>query len=212
LGISHISQATIDAFRSGEQKQPEEPPADTVTDADIPKMDIIDADGEVVRTVQLDATDKMIARTGKQVRRIIVCHSEGECFPIMAEKFSTTTSNAHYLVGRVDGDAEILSDVDGNKARLKNSGFYQFVELSNDCGMFGEYTIDGNKANVDAVVIMLIGSATGDFTSFQREIVDKLVVHIRTTYKNKDIPVYVPDDFDIPSLTQSMKNFSVDVY
>ena len=76
--------------------------------------------------------------------------------------------------------------------------------------MFGESTIDGQKANVDAVVIMLIGSATGDFTSFQREIVDKLVVHVRTTYKDNDIPVYVPDDFDIPMPTKSMKNFSVD--
>ena len=212
LGVSHISQATIDAFRKGDAKEPDEPPADTVTDADIPTMDIIDADGDVVRTVQLDSTDNMISRTGKQVKRIIVCHSEGECFPIMAEKFISTTSNAHYLVGRADGDPEILSDVDGNKSALRNTGFYQFIELANDCGMFGSSTIDGQKANVDAVVIMLIGSATGDFTSFQREIVDKLVVHIRTTYKNKDIPVYVPDDFDIPSLTQSMKNFSVDGY
>lgn len=213
LKVSHVAQATIDAFHGSVNATPATDPVPSVpqTESDIPTVEIIDEKKEVQRTVQLDRTEKMVKRNGKTIKKILVCHTEGECFPVMAKKFMETTTNAHFLVGKVDGDPEILAD-NGDKNRLKNSGFYQFIDLGDDCGAYSSSTIDGDKANVDSVVIMLVGSATSNFTSFQREIVDKLVVHIRTKAENKDIPVYTPDSFDIPLPSAIMPTFAVNGY
>lgn len=213
LTISHVSQATIDAFHgSVKPVESTDTPAAPQTEADIPMMDIVDASGDTVMSVPIEHTDNMVKRKGKIAKRILVCHSEGECFPVMAKKFVETNSNAHYLVGRVAGDPETMPE-DG-KGSLKNSGFYQFIDIEDDAGMFSGSKIDGEKANVDAVIIMLIGSATEDFTSYQREIVDKLVVHIRTKFKNCDLPVCKPDDFDLPNtnLKSLMPTFDVGGY
>ena len=211
LAVSHVSQATIDAFHGSAQPvQPAETPAAPQTEADIQTMDIVNTDGEVVMGVPIDRTDKMVKRNGKVAQRILVCHSEGECFPVMAKKFMESTSNAHYLVGRYEGEPETMPS-DG-KAGLKNTGFYQFIDIEDDAGMFGGSTIGGEKANVDAVVIMLIGDAKQDFTSYQRGIVDKLVEHVRTKFKNPDMPVVTPGDFDTPVASADMSNFSVDGY
>lgn len=213
LTISHVSQATIDAFHgSVKPVESTDTPAAPQTEADIPMVDIVDASGDTVMSVPIERTDNMVKRKGKIAKRILVCHSEGECFPVMAKKFVETNSNAHYLVGRVAGDPETMPE-DG-KGSLKNSGFYQFIDIEDDAGMFSGSKIDGEKANVDAVIIMLIGSATEDFTSYQREIVDKLVVHIRTKFKNGDLPVCKPDDFDLPNtnLKSLMPTFDVGGY
>jgi len=244
LTVSHISQATIDAFHGSLQVEPStDKPNEPQTEADIPKMDIVNSDGEVVDSVPMDRTEHMIKRNGKIAKYIIVCHSEGECFPVMANKFMTTMSNAHYLVGMVAGEPEILSDVkpddapvtpsvtpvdvgsaggelasalglstDGSKQYLKNSGFYQFVDIEDDAGLFSEATVDGSKANVDAVIIMLVNGSSTGFTSFQRETVDKLVEHIRTKFKNPDLPVITPNDFDSPNKAMDMSGFPVDMY
>ena len=214
LTISHVSQATIDAFHGqGTPVDTGDSPAVPQTEADIPMMDIVDANDEVVMQVPMERSEKPVKRNGKVIKKILVCHTEGECFPIMAKKFVETDSNAHYLVGRVKGDPEVLSDDNGNKKNLKNSGFLQFIDIDDDCGLYSGCKINGDKANVDSVVITLVGSATDDFTSYQREIVDKLVAHIRTKAKNKDIPVYTPGDFDLPGkLTAVMPNFSVEGY
>ena len=168
--------------------------------------------GETVMKVPLERTDKMIQRNGKQIKRILVCHTEGECFPVMANKFTTTDTNAHFLVGKVAGDPEVLGE-NGNKDSLKNSGLYQFIDLDNDAGAYSNASIDGDKANVDAVVIMLVGDATSAPTSYQMDVLDKLIVHIRTKADNFDIPVVSPNSFDFPQNPRAlMPNFSADDY
>ena len=213
LTISHISQATIDAFHGqGTPVDTNDSPAVQQTEADIPMIDIVNANDEVVMQVPMERSEKPVKRNGKVIKKILVCHTEGECFPVMAKKFTETDSNAHYLVGKTKGDPEILSDDNGNKKNLKNSGFVQFIDLDDDGGLYSGSTIGGDKANVDSVIIVLVGSVTDEFTSYQREIVDKLVTHIRTKAKNKDIPVYTPGDFDLPKPTALMPNFSVEGY
>ena len=218
LTVSHVSQATIDAFHGSVQPQVQsETPAAPQTEADVPKMDIINKSGDVVMSVPIDRTDKMVKRKGKANKRIIVCHSEGECFPVMAKKFMETTSNAHYLVGRAEGDPEVLSttpSLEGVDAKqsLRNTGFYQFIDIEDDAGLFSNATVNTEKANVDAVIIMLVGSAKADFTSYQRGIVDKLVEHVRAKAGNDEIPVITPNDFDVPNLVADMSNFPVDGY
>ena len=211
--ISHISQATIDAFHGqGAPQETDNTPSQPQTEADVPRIDIINKSGEVVDTVMMERTDQMVKRNGKEIKRILVCHSEGECFPIMAKKFLESTSTAHYLVGRVEGEPEVLSDNGLDKGSLRNSGFYQFIDLEDDGGVYSGYTVDGDKVNVDAVIIMLIGSSTEEVTSYQRSVLDKLVVHIRAKAKNDDIPVVTPNDFDIVKPTAMMLNFSGDEY
>ena len=214
LQISHISQATIDAFNG-------QPPQDSTSkapalsepfDDNLPHTDIINKSGETVMKVPLERTDKMIQRNGKQIKRILVCHSEGECFPVMANKFMSTDTNAHFLVGKVAGDPEVLGDT-GNKDSLKNSGFYQFIDLDNDAGVYSNASIDGDKVNVDAVVIMLIGDVTSAPTDFQMDVLDKLIVHIRAKADDFDIPVVSPNSFDFPQNPRAlMPNFSADDY
>ena len=181
-------------------------------DDNVPHTDIVNKSGETVMKVPLERTDKMIQRNGKQIKRILVCHTEGECFPVMANKFTTTDTNAHFLVGKVAGDPEVLGE-NGNKDSLKNSGLYQFIDLDNDAGAYSNASIDGDKANVDAVVIMLVGDATSAPTSYQMDVLDKLIVHIRTKADNFDIPVVSPNSFDFPQNPRAlMPNFSADDY
>ena len=253
LTISHISQATIDAFHGTMQPQtPTETPTVPQTESDIPKIDLVNMKGEVVDHVPIERTDQMVKRKGKVAKRIIVCHSEKECFPVMCNKFMTTMSNAHYLVGWNEGDPEILSDAkpveaptmpnatpatgstapatgeaaemvaemstpvstaDDSKQYLKNTGFYQFIDIEDDAGMFGDATVGGEKANVDAVIIMLVnGFPVSDFTSYQREKVNILVQHIRKKFDNPDLPVITPNDFDTPNPRIDMSGFPVDGY
>ena len=213
LTISHISQATIDAFNGqGQPTDTGNSPQQPQTEADIPKIDIINKSGEVVDTVPMERTDQMIKRNGKEIKRILVCHSEGECFPIMAKKFMESSSTAHYLVGKVAGQPEVLSDGNSDKDSLKNSGFVQFIDLEDDGGVYSGSTINGDKANVDSVIIMCIGSATDSLTPYQMGILDKLVTHIRAKAKNDDIPVVSPNDFDIKKPTALMPTFDGDDY
>lgn len=213
LTISHVSQASIDAFH-GQGQTPEtvESPQQPQTEADIPQMEIVNKSGEVVATVPMERTDQMIKRNGKETKRILVCHSEGECFPIMAKKFMESSSTAHYLVGKVDGKPEVLSDVDNNKDSLRNSGFAQFIDLDDDGGVYSGSTINGDKANVDSVIIMCIGSSADGLTPYQMDILDKLVTHIRVKAKNDDIPVVSPNDFDVQKPTALMPTFDGDKY
>ena len=214
LQISHISQTTIDAF-NGQPPQDDtskSPALSEPFDDNVPHTDIVNKSGETVMKVPLERTDKMIQRNGKQIKRILVCHTEGECFPVMANKFTTTDTNAHFLVGKVAGDPEVLGE-NGNKDSLKNSGLYQFIDLDNDAGAYSNASIDGDKANVDAVVIMLVGDATSAPTSYQMDVLDKLIVHIRTKADNFDIPVVSPNSFDFPQNPRAlMPNFSADDY
>lgn len=213
MTISHVSQSTIDAFHGqGQPTEIPDTPAQPQTEADIPMMDIYDSEGDVVATVQMERTDNMVKRNGKEIKHILVCHSEGECFPIMAKKFIESTSNAHYLIGKVEGDPEVLSDGVSDKDSLANSGFVQFIDLENDGGVYSGYTINGNKANVDAVIIMLIGSPNDELTPYQKDILDKLVVHIRMVANNPEIPVYSTNDFDLLKVTALMLTFSGEGY
>ena len=197
LTISHVSQATIDAFHGqGQPQEQPETPQHPQTESDIPRVDIINRSGEVVDTVPMERTDQMIKRNGKEIKRILVCHTEGECFPIMAKKFMESSSNAHYLVGKVAGDPEVLSDLNNDKDALKNSGFAQFIDLEDDGGVYSGCTIGGDKVNVDAVIIMLVGSSMDDITPYQKSVLDKLVTHIRAKAKNDEIEVVSPNDFD----------------
>ena len=130
----------------------------------------------------------------------------------MAKKFMESSSTAHYLVGKVAGQPEVLSDGNSDKDSLKNSGFVQFIDLEDDGGVYSGSTINGDKANVDSVIIMCIGSATDSLTPYQTGILDKLVTHIRAKAKNDDIPVVSPNDFDIPKPTALMPTFDGDDY
>ncbi len=215
LTISHVSQATIDAFHGqGAPQETTETPQQPQTEADVPRMDIVNRDGKVVATVPLERTDQMIKRNGKEIRRIFVCHTEGECFPIMAKKIMESSSTAHYLVGKVAGEPEVLSDSANDKSYLKNSGFIQFIDLEDDGGVYSGSTIGGDKVNVDSVIIMFVGSVTDALTPYQMDILDKLVTHIRVKAKNDDIPVVSPNDFDLLSFKPLalMPTFSGDAY
>lgn len=204
LIASHISQATVDAFHgTAPATDTTKNPSVEQTEQDIPKMELFDFEGQVVDRVPIDRTDYCVKRNGaKEIRKIIICHSEGECFPVMAKNFMTTTNNAHYLIGYKAGEPEMLADTSsglasGVKTALANTGFYQFVDIEEDCGACSGLTVNGEKVNVDSVVIMLIGDAMSQPTQFQLETVDKLVTHIR--YKaGDDVPVYKPDNFDLP--------------
>jgi hypothetical protein len=213
LQISHISQSTVDAF-NGQPPQDDtskSPALSESLDDNLTYTDIVNKSGETVMKVPIERTDKMIQRSGKQVKRILVCHTEGECFPVMANKFTTTDTNAHFLVGQREGTPEVLAE-NGDKAALKNSGFYQFIDLDNDAGAYSNATIDGEKANVDAVVIMLVGDSDSCPNSYQLGILDKLITHIRTKADNFDIPVVSTNEFDTPIQRSLMPNFSADDY
>lgn len=211
LQISHISQSTVDAF-NGQPQQDDKAKAPALSepfDDSVPHVDIVNKSGETVMKVPMERTDKQIKRNGKQTKRILVCHTEGECFPVMASKFTSTDTNAHFLVGKVAGDPEVLGE-SGNKDNLKNSGFYQFIDLEDDGGAYSNATIDGEKANVDSVIIMLVGDSDTPPTSYQMDVLDKLVVHIRKKADNFDIPVVSTNSFDTIQLRATISGFDAD--
>lgn len=217
LSVSHISQATIDAFHGQAEVTPASPStAVPQVEQDLEKIELVDKNGEYVTSgttfVRMDRTDQVIKRVGKQATHILVCHTEGECFPVMANKIMDPNSNcsAHFLVGKADGEPEVLGD-NADKSHLRNYGFYQFIDLSDDGYAYSGSNISGRKANVDAVIIMVVGSATEDLSSYQHEIVSKLIWHIRSKTGISDLPVMTPGDFDFPMPT-ALINFETGEY
>lgn len=213
LRVPHISQATIDAF-NGQPPQDDTSKAPAISDTiddSLQYNELVNASGEVVAKVPVELTDTMINRNGKVIKRILVCHTEGECFPVMASKIMTTGNTAHYLVGQVEGEPEIMGE-GTDKDSLMNSGFYQFIDLDNDGGAYSGSTIYGKKANVDSVIVMLVGDAAHAPTPYQQEMLGIIVEHVRTVAGDDDIPVMSPNDFDIPSLKSAMPLFTTEVY
>lgn len=213
LQISHISQTTIDAFNGTppEENKVKAPALSEPFDDSVQTVDILNRSGEVVMKMPIERTEKQIKRNGKQIKRILVCHTEGECYPIMAQKFMTTDTNAHFLVGRAEGKPEIMEGT-VDKASLKNTGLYQFIDLEDDGGAYSGSTIDGEKASVDSVIIMLVGDKDTTPNTYQYGILDKLVTHIRKTAEDFDIPVVTPDSFDLTSPSASMPNIDPEDY
>ena len=115
------------------------------------------------------------------------------------------------MVGKVEGDPEVLGET-GNKDQLKNSGLYQFIDLEDDGGAYSNATIDGEKANVDSVIIMFVGDNDTPPSSYQLDVLDKLVTHIRAKADNFDIPVVSTSSFDTLQFRAMMSDFDADDY
>lgn len=202
LNIPHVSRKTIETYKN--QTAEDLPTQEAPTPEGDPQatfMAINDIQGSKVAEVELSLTQNYISRFDKEIDKIIIGISEGKSFPEMADEYmkSGSQSSAHYLVGRIDGDPEVASD---NPLKpLNNSGFLQFVNIEHDA-YYGSSVNDSNEqpANRNAVSIMLISdskpiSLMKGFTEFQKDMVKKLIAHIRNKAGDETIPVMSGDDF-----------------
>lgn len=203
LSVSHIAESTIEAFRgsttvgtSSATGDSEMPSLDPTPENDMPSKELVGIHGEPVRSIQFNETEHKIPRTNKVIKRIIVCFSQGSDFPTKAEAFAKTNSCAHYLIGKKDGVPEIASE----KSPLENTGFVQFVDITDDAGMFGSDKYKGEKANIDAVSIMLIGTNDEGPTDEQMELLNIVINHVRNQSGDDGLPILTPDDFDSTSI------------
>lgn len=183
LSVSHISAMTIEALRgnaaAGETK---DKPGD-VMDGAVMK-DMYDDEGKAVSQVAYEETgsNAFATRNGKKVTHILISCTEGKAFSLKLSDFTSNDAKIapHYLVGLGDGAPDIIEDNNTDAKNLKNNGFTQFVELTNDASLGKDMKITqlrNKKANVDAVSVMFYGE--GDLTQHQK---DKLKL-IRTTCK-----------------------------
>ena len=214
--ISHVSQATIDAFNgtlTADKDTTQISASDPISDSDVETNAIYDSNGTLVENIQYHNTENYIKRTGKKAKFIFISITNGVSFPETSAKIVENNSkfSCHYLVGRVEGDPEIIS----TSTQIKNSGFVQFVDITNDSYYGNNTTVTLNKnkkTNIDSIVILLVASndlsnkTMGGYTNYQYTKIKELVEHIR--YKVGDnIPIVINDDTTgIPSLV-SMSNF-----
>lgn len=199
LGISHISQFTVDAFHGtaliDEPKvsTPDEPKL--TSEADLRTLNGVK--GEV--NVEFHATEKYIKRTDKVYTRILLCHTQGAGLGKAVTDSVKTNSCVHFVIGKNEGQLAIDDDGSGT------DGFIQLIDISNDGGMFGSYKIGGEKANEGAVIIQVVGGATDNYTEYQKATVADVVNHVRKACGNDSLPLVTPDSFDgIPSPSLSM--------
>lgn len=202
LGISHISQVTVDAFNgTGTIEAPQEPkpPEEKLSsEADMRTLDGVN--GEV--QVEFHATERYIKRSDKIYTRIILCHTQGAGLGKVVTDSVKTNSCVHFVVGKNEGQISIDDDGSGT------DGFIQLVEISNDAGMFSSYKIGGEKANEGAVIVQVVGSALDGYTDYQKQIVADIVNHVRKASGNSSLPLVTPDGFDgIPSPSLSMAKY-----
>lgn len=190
LHVSHISQATIDAFNGNISANvtPNTSMGELDAASDSQMKDILDEKGGVVGSIYFEQIPikNVSTRRNKQCKRIVICESGGVDFPTMSDKIiaNGSTTSVHFLVGCVDGDPEIK----GDRGELRNSGFVQYAEMKDDV-MYGSKLKKGkDKINSDAVVIMLINSSKLDFsaTDFQVEKVKQLITHIKKSFNVED--------------------------
>lgn len=209
LSVSHISQATIDAFHGAPTVPATVIPKsyDPESNSDIETRDIDDGTG-TIEQIDFHPSDRNVKRSNKTFTRIILCHSQGENFPKQAKKSMYTSSSVHYLIGKVEGIPEVLGDA-AEPTQIRNSGSAQFIELSDDGQMFGGSRIGGEKASYGAVIIMVVGGAFDNFTQYQRDMVNKIITHVRRESGNNMLPVVTPDKFDNPSISASMMAYTL---
>lgn len=200
LGISHISQLTVDTFNgTGTVEPPPEPKpeeAQLSSEADLRTIDGVDGPVQV----EFHATERYIKRTDKVYTRILICHTQGAGIGKAITDSMKTNSCVHFIVGKNEGQIS-LDDADGSGT----DGFVQLVEIGNDAGMFSSYKVGGDKANEGAVVIQVVGGAMDNYTDYQKKIVADIVNHVRKNSGNGSLPLVTPDSFDgIPSPSLTM--------
>ena len=202
LGVSHISQVTVDAFHgTGTVEPPSEPtPAEATLSSEADLRTIYGVSGEV--QVEFHATERYIKRTDKIYTRIILCHTQGKGLGQAATSSMKTNSCVHYIVGKTEGQMSVTDDGSGTE------GFLQMVDVSNDAGMFGSFSIGGDKANTGAVIVQVVGDTLDGYTDYQKKIVADIVNHVRKVSGNSGLPVVTPDNFDrLPSPGMTMASY-----
>ena len=201
LGVSHVSNLTIDAFHGTANVEPlpqTTTPDEPTTVSDIETRVINGASGEY--NVDFYPSGKFIKRTDKKYTRIILCHTQGDAFGKAAKKSMTTNSCVHYLVGKKEG----IPAMDGESG--DSDGFVQMVDIENDVGLFSGNRIGDDKANLGAVIVQFVGSATDPYTDYQKKVANDIIAHVRKAADNQNLEIVTPDDFaGMPNPSMSMK-------
>lgn len=200
LCIPQVSTKTVETYKNATAEASDGSVVAVELDGSDQFADILDANGATVDEVELSLTRNVLRRTDKVIDKIIVGSSDGLSFPDVADKCMKSGSqySAHYVIGRVYGAPEVKSD--NPLGILKNSGFYQFVNLSDDA-YFANSSVDSNgePANQNAVSIILIKNglvSTSEYTSYQINMVKELIEHIRYVAGDTSIPVYDAGDLE----------------
>ena len=166
LAVSHISALTIETLRGGGVQQEPAPKKDEDHDG-VNLIDIVDASGNVIEQVPLEqcGSDALVVRNGKKPTHILICCTEGTPFSSKLADFTSTDAklSPHYLVGLGPGDPDVIGTNDATAGELKNNGFAQLIEITNDASVGKDMKITqlrNKKANVDAIVVMFYGDGT----------------------------------------------------
>ena len=188
LSVSQVSQASVDAFHGSVTAQKTEDQGVAAVDAasDIVTVPLLDASGATVDSVEFYESPKYVrGADGKKARALVVGISDGKSFPETAALVMKKGSgfSVHYLIGRIPGDPEVAADVQ----TVRNSGFAQFVNLSDDA-YFARGSVlssaDKKPANSGTVSVMLIasedtGSSMYGYTDYQYSILNEILTSLR---------------------------------
>lgn len=191
--VTHISKSTVNAIKgvldSDFNTQVES--TNDIGTEDESTRELIDANGIVVRNVEFVASESVVVRDGKEVRKIILDYTGQNNFPAMGEQILDDNNkvSSHYLIGQQDGASKIEgqnSPADEQSGADLVRGFIQFSELENDCYTGSNFPLIGKKENEDTISIMLVSDGL-TFTKFQYDSINQIIQNARVVFEDDAI-------------------------
>lgn len=199
LFATHISKATVDSINGkvvANDENSESNPAIEEGGSELITNSIYDSLGNEISTVEYYPTESYIERKDKEISHIIVANTGDNNFVDAASKVmeKNSTYGCHYLIGKSNSTPPVDSERIGDST-ARASGFMQFVELTNDVyfGSNAKIPPSYNKANKNAIVIMLVGDGTS-YSDYQYDMLNKLIVHIKYVSGDTGVKFFVTDN------------------
>jgi len=191
--VTHISKSTVNAIKgvldSDFNTQVEN--ANDIGTESAATRELLNVDEIVVRNIEFVATESIVVRADKEVRKIIIDYTGQNNFPAMGEQIldSNNKVSSHYLIGQQDGASKIEgqnapADTQSGADLIK--GFIQFAELNDDCYAGSNYPLIGQKDNEDTISIMLVSDGL-TFSDFQYASINQIIQNARVVFKDDGI-------------------------
>lgn len=200
LQVTHVSKAKVDEI-NGIAQLPETTEANSLEESGIDEpitKPLLDSNGDQVGQATFFLSPSAIELGNDRKPTHVAIASSGNNDFVKTSKLFLNKNNqacAHYLIGTANTPPS--SDSQGTDAD-PSTGFSQFVELKND-STTGNNKLSPinpfNKANKNAITIMLIGTspAEANRTSFQNEMVELIINHVKQNFSLKSSDIVVKE-------------------
>lgn len=217
LFTSHIAKDTVDAINgkvNTDVDNTEDPVDDTGETTEVLR-DITDSEGNLIGYVDFIKTETFLPVDKDKVSAVIITNSGNKDFVLTMSNLLSNSNNGsvHYVIGTDFAVPDMDSILDnGTKSTNISGGFAQLVELRDD-STYASSAINpqtDEKANKNAIIIMLIGDGITGYTDYQYKTINNVVNTVRASFGEQAVEVLTVDELEFngvkPNLGMFLKN------